>query len=258
MRLTFLGTGTSTGVPFIGCHCGVCTSADPRDHRLRASAIVTTDAGRNLLIDCGPDFRQQILALDSPPLDALLVTHIHYDHVGGIEDLRPYCYSAPGGKGFPIYCDAPTAADIRQRLPYCFVEHPYPGAPTFDISLIDAGAPFTAGGVTIEPLRVMHGPDMPILGYRIGRLGYITDCKIMPDETIEKLRGVDTLVLNALRIEPHRTHMNLREALDVISMIAPRRTLLTHLSHDMGLQAEVGTTLPPGVEIAFDGLSIEI
>lgn len=251
MKLTFLGTGTSTGVPQIGCHCDTCTSTDPRDNRLRASAMVTTDQGRNLLIDCGPDFRQQILGQESPDLDALLITHSHYDHVGGIDDLRPYCAGGP----FPVYCKADVADDLRNRVPYCFAKHLYPGVPTFDIHEINPDRPFEAGGVSIEPLPVMHA-RLPIVGFRIGNLAYITDCKTMPAETLEKLKDLDVLVINALRHEEHMSHLNLKQALDVIEIARPRRAYLTHLAHQMGRHAEVEPTLPPGVKIAYDGLQI--
>lgn len=252
MKLDFLGTGTSTGVPQIGCRCAACTSADRRDNRLRASAIVTADNGARLLIDCGPDFRQQILRAGAPPLDGLLVTHSHYDHVGGLDDLRPYC---KGGRHFPVWCRADVASDLRHRNPWSFAANPYPGVPTFEIHEIDPGRPFTAAGVGITPLPVMHAA-LPIVGFRIGPLAYVTDCKTMPDSTVELLRGVDTLVLNALRPAPHMSHLSLGEALGLIGRIRPRRAFLTHMSHDMGPAADV--VLPPGVELAHDSLHIDI
>lgn len=258
MRLTFLGTGTSTGIPAIGCRCKVCTSIDERDKRLRTSALLTTDEGRNLLIDCGPDFRKQILAAGSPPLDALLITHIHFDHVGGIEDLRPYCYGRPDGRGFPVYCDATTERGLRERLPYCFAADHYPGAPVFDMHRLEAGRETTAAGTKVLPLRVMHAPGLPILGFRFGRLAYITDCKTLPCSTLKALHGVDTLVINALRIKEHGSHMNLQQAIDVINCVTPRKAYLIHLSHDMGLHSQVALTLPEHIEIATDGMTIEI
>lgn len=252
MKLEFLGTGTSTGVPQIGCGCPACTSADPRDNRLRASAIVTAGNGARLLIDCGPDFRQQILRAGAPPLDGLLVTHSHYDHVGGLDDLRPYCKN---GRHFPVWCRADVADDLRHRNPWSFAENPYPGVPTFEIHEIDPGRPFTAAGVEITPLPVMHAA-LPIVGFRIGPLAYITDCKTMPDTTVELLRGVDTLVLNALRHTPHMSHLSLPEALALVGRIGPRRTFLTHISHDMGPVA--GVTLPTAVELAADGMHIDL
>lgn len=261
MLLRFLGTGTSTGVPQLRCDCPVCRSTDERDHRLRASAIVQLQPGDPwILIDCSPDFRQQMLACDCPDLECLLVTHSHYDHVGGIDDMRPYCYSAPGGH-FPVYCQADVADDLRSRVPYCFAKHLYPGVPTFAITEIEAYKPFklTVGrhSVTVEPLRVMHA-KLPILGYRMGPLAYITDCSLMPEQTLKAITGVDTLVVNALRHEEHMSHQNLLQALDVIKASQPRQAFLTHFSHGIGLQAEVEPTLPPNVAFAYDGLTVEI
>ena len=253
MKLTFLGTGTSTGVPQIRCKCEVCTSADPREKRLRASVLIEVHAGCNLLIDCGPDFREQMLREGSPNLTALLITHSHYDHVGGIDDMRPYCYPNP----FLVYCQADVARDLRERIPYCFREHLYPGVPTFNIHIIEPDKDFIIQDVKVTPLPVMHA-RLPIVGFRIGNLAYITDCSEMPDETLEKIKNVDTLVINALRIKPHMSHMNLEQALAVIKAAKPKVAYLTHLSHDMGLINVTTTLLPPNVHIATDGLSIEI
>lgn len=251
MRLIFLGTGTSTGVPQPRCGCRTCTSSDPRDKRLRASVLVETE-GRRLLIDCGPDFRQQILRAGSPDMDALLLTHIHYDHVGGIDDLRPWCR---GGKPFDIHCTEDVERDLRARIPYCFAEHPYPGVPTFRMRRIDPGRPFVAAGVEVTPLPVMHYM-LPIVGFRMGPLAYITDAKTVPESTLALLRGVDTLVVNALRPKEHLSHMNLEQSLALAGMVGARRTLLTHMSHDMPPHAEVA--LPAGVELASDGLEVEV
>ncbi len=252
MKLGFLGTGTSTGIPQIMCECSTCRSVDERDKRLRASALVSVE-GRNILIDCGPDFREQMLRSGSPSLEALLVTHSHYDHVGGVDDLRPYCAAE---EGFPIYCRPDVADDLMQRVPYCFAEHPYPGVPAFNIHTIGASR-FEVAGIEVTPLPVMHY-RLPIVGYRIGRLAYITDAKEIPDSTIELMRGVDTLVVNALRIKEHISHMNLAQALEVVKRVNPRMAYFTHLSHDMGLQSDVEQRLPDGVKIAYDGLSITI
>lgn len=253
MEIRFLGTGTSTGVPQIGCNCATCTSTDARDKRLRASAIVTLDSGKNILIDCGPDFRSQILAAGSPALEALLITHSHYDHTGGIDDLRPYC---KGGRHFPTYCAADVALDLRQRNPWSFAKHLYPGVPTFAITEIQPGIPFSIAEQQILPVKIMHG-QLPILGFRFGnRLAYITDCKTMPDETIAAIEGVDTLIINALRPEPHPTHMSLSESLHTIERLRPKQTFLIHMSHDMSPHANVA--LPPNVYLAYDGLSVAL
>lgn len=252
--ITFLGTGTSSGMPVIGCDCPVCTSADKRDTRLRASALVRTSVGNTFLIDVGPDFRYQILKQGAPALTAALLTHSHYDHVGGIDDLRPYCSNH---KDFTLYCQANVARDLRARVPYCFGRNLYPGVPTFDIHTIDCDKPFEAAGDVIVPLPVMHH-NLPIVGYRLGPLAYITDCKTMPDSTVRLLEGVDTLVLNALRLQPHHSHLNLAEALQIIERVCPRRALLTHLCHQMGRHADVCAQLPPGVSVAYDGQVVEV
>lgn len=253
MKLTFLGTGTSTGVPQIGCHCDTCTSTDARDRRLRTSAIVTTDSGANILIDCGPDFRTQILGAGSPELEALLITHSHYDHTGGIDDLRPYC---KGGRHFPTYCAADVAADLRARNPWSFAKHLYPGVPTFAITEIRPFEPLTIGGESVLPLAVMHG-QLPILGFKFGsKLAYITDCKTLPQASIEAIAGIDTLVINALRPQPHPTHLSVIEALAVVEQIHPGRVFFIHASHDMPRHATVH--LPAGIQLAYDGLTIDV
>ena len=205
MQVTFLGTGTSTGIPQIGCTCSVCTSTDPRDSRLRTSAIVEIE-GKNILIDCGPDFRQQMLRFHIKRIDAVLVTHIHYDHTGGIDDLRPF-----GENGtVPIYLEPSVAEGIRNRLPYCFADHRYPGVP--NICLQEIGlSPFLIEGIEIVPIRVMHY-KLPILGYRIGRFAYITDALTIPESEYEKLKDIDVLVVNALRKKPHLSHQTLADA----------------------------------------------
>lgn len=261
MELTFLGTGTSTGVPQLRCGCPTCTSTDKRDHRLRASALLEV-AGKRILIDCGPDFHQQMLRHGERSrqdrLDALLVTHQHYDHVGGIDDLRPYCYQEEMKEsGFPVYCQADVARDLRERLPYSFKADPYPGAPRFDLREIEAGKSFEVAGLEVLPVRVNHYL-LDILGFRIGGLGYITDAKVVPDDTVEAMKGVDTLVINALRHKPHISHITLDGALELISRIKPRVAYLTHMSHDMGRYAEVAPTLPENVFLAVDDLKIHI
>jgi len=210
-------------------------------------------SGKNLLIDCGPDFRQQVLRIGSPSLSALLVTHSHYDHVGGIDDLRPYCYPS----SFPVYCKHDVAENLRAQVPYSFAKHLYPGVPTFDIHEVMPDKDFYVEGVRITPLPVNHA-RLPILGYKIGNLAYITDCSEMPEETMSKISGIDTLVINALRHRPHMSHMNLRQALDIISIVKPRQSYLTHISHDMGLIGDTQLLLPPGVDVAIDGMTVEI
>lgn len=251
--LTFLGTGTSTGIPVLGCDCATCRSSDPRDRRLRCSALFTTAAGRHILIDCGPDVRQQLLAHHNAPVDGLIITHSHYDHVGGVDDLRTLSYATP----VSIYCRADVAADLRRIMPYCFGNNDYPNIPRLVLNEVEEFKPFEVAGVTVEPLAVEHG-RIHILGFRIGRMAYITDATSVPARTIERIKGVDVLVVNALRHTPNPTHMNLAEALDVIKAVAPREAYLIHMSHGMGRHAEASASLPPGVRFAYDGLTVEI
>jgi phosphoribosyl 1,2-cyclic phosphate phosphodiesterase len=252
MKITILGSGTSCGVPLIGCRCSVCTSVDSHDKRLRCSALVETD-NTCILIDCGPDFREQMMPLPFHKLDAVLVTHEHYDHVGGIDDLRPFTKIEP----VPIYADAHTCDALYNRMPYCFREHLYPGVPKISLHAIEAFHPFDVGDVTVRPLSVMHG-HLPILGFRIGKLGYVTDMSSMCDESYEELEGVELLIMNALRIGPHPTHQSLSEAMTAAHRIHAKQTYLIHMSHDIGLHAEVNKKLPQEIQLAYDGLVIEL
>lgn len=251
-RLIFLGTGTSTGVPQVGCTCPVCTSADPHDKRLRTSAIIISDNGRRLLIDCGPDFRQQMLSIPFGPIDKVLLTHEHYDHVGGIDDLRPFSFPT----AVDVYADAWCCADVKARIPYCFVKKKYLGVPQLQLHVISKHDTIEWEGMTIRPIEVMHD-RLPILGYRIGSLAYITDMSSISTEELAKLAGVKTLVVNALRLEPHHSHQTLAEALHMISQLHPDVAYFVHLSHQMGKHEDVERTLPPHVHLAYDGLEIE-
>ncbi len=257
MKVTILGTGTSTGIPEIGCTCRVCTSKDVRDWRTRCSAWIETDEGKQILIDCSADFRMQMLKQPFRPIDALFLTHEHYDHVGGIDDLRPFCRD----RSVPIYALPDVSRAIRTRIPYCFVKKKYPGVPSLELHEINPFQTIAVGTSEILPLAVIHG-KLPILGYRIGRLAYITDMSALPQQSFEALKGITHLVMNALRIKPHPTHQCLQEALErieQIKQIAPiEETYLIHISHGMGPHAEAEATLPPHVHLAYDGLTFEL
>ena len=253
MKLTFLGTGTSQGVPVIACRCRVCASADPRDSRLRTSALLKTD-GKNILIDIGPDFRQQMLRHRVDHLEAILITHAHRDHVGGLDDIRSFNYVQH--RKMDIFLNAEARHAIERDYRYIFVPHEYPGLPEAELHTVDS-TPFTAAGVEVTPICAMH-KDLPVLGYRIGDLAYITDANYIGQSEMDKLKGVRLLVVNALRKEKHFSHFCLPEALDVIRTVAPERAYLTHMSHEMGLHAEVQRELPDGVFLAYDNLEVEI
>jgi len=250
IHVRFLGTGTSKGVPEIACNCDVCKSEDSRDKRLRSSILVNT-MGLDILIDTTPDFRAQALTADITNLDAVLFTHKHYDHVDGIDDLRVFTATTP----MPVYMQHEVIDSLRKRVDYCFKPQTYPGVASFDVHEIDENRPFMIEGLKIVPIPVMHG-QMHIVGYRIGNFAYITDASSIPAKSMEKLMGLDVLVINALRIQPHFAHFSLDQALDIIGRLNPRKAYLTHISHQLGRYADITPTLPSNVEIATDGLEI--
>lgn len=253
MKLTFLGTGTSVGVPTIGCSCKVCKSHDPRDRRTRCSAMVETEQTR-IVIDCGPDFREQMLRLEFRKIDAVLVTHSHYDHVGGMDDLRPFCQFGD----INVYSDSISEKSLRSMMPYCFVEHPYPGVPKISLHDIHPHQELKINELTVIPLQVMHD-KLPILGYKIGRLAYITDMKTIPEGEIDYLQDIDYLVVNALRFtKPHHSHMLVDEALEFARKTSAKQVFLTHMCHDIGLFDEAEQKLPEGMHLSYDGEVVEI
>ena len=252
MRLTFLGTGTSCGVPTIGCQCRTCQSTNAKDKRLRCSALIESEQTQ-LLIDCGPDFRQQAMSLPFRRIDGILITHAHYDHMGGMDDIRPYCQFGE----ISVYADPIARKGLLQMLPYCFAEHRYPGVPAIQLHEIHKHEPFRIGDLDIMPIEVMHH-DLPILGYRIGRLTYITDMKTINDEELPYIEGTEMLVVNALRQRPHHSHQTLDDAIKFARLVGAKQTFLIHSSHDIGLHDEVNASLPPDIQLAYDGQRVEI
>lgn len=255
--LTLLGTGTSQGVPVVGCTCTVCLSDDARDERLRTAGLLRSADGEDvLLVDCGPDARAQMLRADVMDLDAVLITHEHNDHVIGLDDLRPFVFKrrAP----VRIYAEPRVQASIRERFAYAFAERPYPGAPRFELVDVAPGDRIRIGKLPeVEVLRVMHG-GLPILGLRAGGVAYLTDVKALPETTVARLSGLEHLVISALHHMPHHSHLTLEEAVALARRIGPQPTTLIHMSHLMGFHAEVDAGLPEGVRLGWDGLEILI
>ncbi len=291
MRITILGTGTSCGVPQIGCPCEVCTSTDPHDRRLRCSALVEVN-GRRILIDCGPDFREQMLSIDFKPLDAVLLTHEHYDHVGGLDDLRPYSVFGD----VDVYAEKFCADHLIERIPYCFTpkEKRYPGVPAINLIEIEPHKPIIidendsepmkseylddfvrerrdlilsekneekncgkVAPVEVLPIRVMHG-KLPIVGFRIDNFAYITDMKTIPDEEFDYLQGVEYLIVNGLRHKEHPSHQTIEDAIAFSRKIGVKETWLIHMSHHILPHAKEDALLPEHIHLAYDGQVIEI
>ena len=250
-RLTFLGTGTSQGVPMIGCSCEVCKSSDPRDNRLRASAFVEYE-GLKILVDAGPDFRQQLLREGIGSVDAILLTHNHKDHTGGLDDIRAFNYFDK--KATDIYCEKYVEDSLRQEYSYAFAEVKYPGAPEWNVHIIDEH-PFCINGIKIIPIRGKHY-KLPVLGYRFGDLAYCTDMNHIADEEFEKLKELDHFIINCVRRGRHISHFSLEGALEVAKRVGARHTWLTHLSHQLPKYEDLLKELPDGVEPAYDGLQI--
>ena len=253
--ITFLGTGTSQGIPMIGCNCSVCTSDDLRDKRLRCSALIRYE-GHNFLIDAGPDFRQQMLREKIAHLDAILLTHNHKDHTGGLDDVRSFNYLEK--RSFPIFCEAHVLESLKKEYYYVFQEKPYPGAPEMDIHLITS-LPFEIDGIPVNPVRAMHY-KLPVLGFRFGNCAYLTDANYIPEPEFEKLRGLDIFVLNTVKRGHHISHYALEEAIGICRKVGARKSFLTHLSHMLPRHAELSeelAALPFSLQPAFDGLTVE-
>ena len=254
MKVYFLGTGTSQGIPVIGSSHSVCQSTDFKDKRLRVSVWISWD-NHSYVIDCGPDFRQQMLVSNCQKLDAILYTHEHSDHTAGLDDIRPFNFKQGN---IPIYAHRRVIDNLKKRFEYVFeIENKYPGAPSVQPIEVVNDFPFPIGNKTAIPINVMHG-NLQVFGYRIDNFAYLTDVKTIEKNEIDKLKNLKVLVVNALREDPHNTHFNLQEALDFITLIKPEKAYLTHISHVMGFHEEVQQKLPENVFLAYDNLEITI
>lgn len=253
MKVTFLGTGTSQGVPFIGCPCPVCNSANPKDNRLRCSVWIQTDEA-SIVIDSGPDFRYQMLRAGVQKLDAIIFTHGHKDHVAGLDDIRPYNFFEKKPVG--VYASLETQEALRREFSYIFTNPTYPGIPQITMHTISADEPFYINGLLITPVRVLHY-ELEVLGFRIGDFTYITDANYISPRELEKVSGSKAMVINALRNEPHISHFTLSQAIEVVSTANVEAAYFTHISHQLGLHEAVEAGLPQGMHLAYDGLTLE-
>lgn len=254
MKFKFLGTGTSQGIPVIGCHCEVCTSKDLRNRRFRSSGLITTESERKILIDCGPDFRMQMLENAEDRIDAVLLTHEHNDHVIGLDDLRPLIFR--NKKDMALYSNKRVGDEVKFRFPYAFTEEKYPGVPSFELHEITGD--FSLFETQIVPIEVMHY-KIPIYGFKFKNFAYITDASFISGQEKEKLRNLDYLVLNCIRKkDPHPAHFILPQVLELFNELKPKKMFLTHISHHLGLHEETESQLPENVHLAFDGLELEI
>lgn len=253
MKITFLGTGTSQGIPVIGCDCDACISKNPKDNRLRVSIQIEIN-GKILVVDIGPDFRQQMLRAKTTQIDAILITHEHSDHIGGLDDIRPFNFMHE--MDMPIYAQASVQQALTQRYPYIF-EATYPGVPRVEQHIISKEKNFEAAGITIIPIEINHG-KMKILGFRIENFAYLTDFKSIDEDEILKLIGVKTLVISALQHEEHHSHATLEESIAFVKKLGVPHAYFTHLSHKMGTHQDTESLLPPNIQIAYDGLVLEV
>ncbi|MGQ1787210.1 MULTISPECIES: MBL fold metallo-hydrolase [unclassified Saccharicrinis] len=253
MKITFLGTGTSQGIPVIACQCKVCQSNDVHDKRLRSSVLVEVD-GHNIVIDSGPDFRQQMLTHDVRSLDGILFTHEHKDHIAGLDDVRAFNWVTK--KHVDVFAEHRVLKAIKNEFSYAFVPEPYPGVPKINLNVINE-QPFKIGEIDVVPIRGMH-MHLPVLGYRIGDFSYLTDFNYISEESMEKVRGSRIVALNAVRKEPHISHYSLSEAVEVLQLANPNTGFVTHISHQMGLYEEVNQELPANIQLAYDNLVINL
>ncbi|WP_316738946.1 MBL fold metallo-hydrolase [Pedobacter aquatilis] len=254
MKVTFLGTGTSQGVPVIACNCEVCTSTDKHNNRLRTSILIEL-GDKTIVVDSGPDFRYQLLREKVKDLDAVLFTHEHKDHIAGLDDIRPFNYLLK--KVIDVYATERVQAALKREFYYIFAETKYHGLPQINLHTVNNGEDFNIGSHNITPFEVMHHL-LPITGYRIGDFTYITDAKTISDETLEKIKGTKILVINALQKESHISHFTLTEAIEFAKLVGAETTYLTHISHNLGLHDVVEKDLPPNIRLAYDGLKIEL
>jgi phosphoribosyl 1,2-cyclic phosphate phosphodiesterase len=255
MQITILGSGTSQGVPVIGCHCAVCRSLDYRDKRLRVSAHIAV-GGKSIVIDSGPDFRQQVLREQIDHLDALLFTHEHKDHTAGMDDIRAYNFKQQ--RDMPVFAEQRVLDQLKREFAYIFAEHKYPGVPRVQtIPILDDEADFEVEGVIVQPIRAIHY-KLPVLGYRIGDFTYLTDANYISPTSMERIRGSKVIVLNALRRESHISHFSLSEAVEILTDLAPQHGYLTHIGHQLGRHRDVEAELPDFIRLAYDGLRVDL
>ena len=254
MLITVLGSGTSQGVPVIGCQCPVCRSKDPRDKRTRTSILIRTDRV-TVAVDAGPDFRQQMLREGIDHLDAVFITHEHKDHIGGLDDVRPFIFSQ-NNKPMPLYVDETALPEIKREFSYAFQEHLYPGAPTYEIHLIDE-SPFDFGDLHVEPIKMKHY-TLTCYAFRIGNFAYVTDLSEVSDHLLSKLQGVEYIIIEALGRVPHYSHINLQQAVEMAQRLRVKKAWFTHCSHHIGKTVDVNAELPENLCLAYDGLSFEV